>query len=332
MPGHAMTERAIDLSHTITPDELRSDEAARLSPRVFLGTSTWNFPGWKGVVYRREYKNARDFAERCLEEYASIPWFRTACIDSLFYTPPSPTTLERYAAQVPEDFRWVSKVWERITIISYPKHARYGVNAGQRNPDFLNSELFKDRVLSAYTDKRVRERTGPFVFQFAPFSSATMGYAEFTERLAEFLRGLPTEFEYAVEVRNRELLADTYFQALNEARVTHCFNHWNSMVPLKVQMQAAAAAGGLRADFYLARLLTPLGVSYEGAAKLFEPYDKVSRPNPQMRSDVVTFLKRAVATGKRAFVTANNKAEGNSALTMASIGSLLVSTLDTTSL
>ena len=320
-----------DLSLTIAAEDLRSDAAKRLPSNLYLGTSTWAFPGWKGIVYKREYKSERDFTQRSLEEYATIPWFRTVCIDSLFYNPPAPATLQRYAEQVPDYFRWVSKVWERVTIISYPKHARYGVHAGQVNPDFLNMDLLKDRVLLPSADPQVRARMGPLVLQFAPFSPATMPYSEFIERLADFLRALPTEFEYAVEVRNRDLLCKRYFQALNEAKVTHCFNHWNSMPSLREQMRAAADAGGLLADFYMARLLTPLGVTYEGAAKVFEPYDKVLRPNPQMRADVVAFAKRAIATGKRAFITANNKAEGNSALTMATIGSLVAASIHRTS-
>jgi hypothetical protein len=47
-----------------------------------------------------------------------------------------------------------------------------------------------------------------------------------------------------------------------------------------------------------------------------------------MRADVVTFAKRALSTNKRAFVTANNKAEGNSALSMATIGALILSELE----
>lgn len=316
---------------TLDPASLWSERAQTLPNNIYLGTSTWTFPGWRGVVYRREYSSERDFSQRCLEEYAQIPWFRTACIDSLFYNSPSPTTLRRYAEQVPPHFRWVSKVWERITIHSYPKHARYGAQAGQKNPDFLNVSLFKDRVLSAYLDPVVRERTGPFVFQFAPFSPSTMPYDEFIARLAEFVRALPNDFEYGVEVRNGELLRQSYFDALNDAGVTHCFNHWSSMPPVRAQMQIAAQSGGLKADFFMARLLTPLGVTYQGAEKRFEPYDKVLEPNPQMRADMVAFCRRAISTGKRAFVTANNKAEGNSALTMATIGSLLVENIQASS-
>jgi hypothetical protein len=96
------------------------------------------------------------------------------------------------------------------------------------------------------------------------------------------------------------------------------------MVPLHQQMRAAAESGGLTADFYIARLLTPLGTSYQNAEELFEPYDRVQAPNAQMRSDVLRLVRRALATNKRAFVTANNKAEGNSPLTMVSIGRLIV--------
>jgi len=314
----------LNLSETASFDDVRCDDGARLPPNVYLGTSTWAFPGWKGLIYNRAYNSERDFTQRSLEEYAQIPWFRTVCIDSLFYNPPNPETMKRYAAQTPQSFRWVSKVWERLTIIRYPKHARYGVHAGQMNPDLSNVNLFKDRVLTAYNDEAVAGRTGPFILQFAPFSPTVMHYDEFVERLADFLRQLPKEHLYAVEVRNREILASRYFQALNENGVTHVFNHWNSMVSLREQMVAAAEAGGLTADFYVARLLTPRGVSYEGAAKMFEPYDRLLQPCPEMRGDVVRLVKRALTTGKKVFVTANNKAEGNSPLTMITLAKLIL--------
>ncbi len=309
---------------TASAEDLWDPLGASLPPSLFLGTSTWAFPGWKGLVYKQSYKSQKEFTGKSLGEYAGIPWFRTVCIDSFFYNPPKREVLLGYAALVPPSFRWISKVWERITVAHYPKHPRYGALAGKANPDFLNVELLKDLVLSAYLDPAIQERTGPLVFQFAPFSSRTMAYEEFLERLAHFLQQLPRDFQYAVEVRNSELLTPGYFKALNESRVTHCFNHWNSMVPLHLQMRAAADAGGLTADFYIARLLTPLGTSYQNAEEQFAPYDRVQMPNAQMRADVVKLLRRALATNKRAFVTANNKAEGNSPLTMVSIGKLFL--------
>lgn len=316
-----------ELAATATPEEIWSPEGTAIPPSIYLGTSTWAFPGWKGVVYQRSYKSQKDFTANSLAEYATIPWFRTVCVDSFFYNPPKPETLAHYASMVPDSFRWVSKVWERITIATYPKHPRYGAYAGQRNPDFLNARLFQDAVLSAYLNPAVMARTGPLVFQFAPFSERMMPYGEFIDRLATFLRAVPTDFQYGVEVRNPELLTKEYFTALNESRVAHCFNHWNGMIPLHLQMRAAAEAGGLTADFYIARLLTPLGTSYQNAEELFQPYDRVQAPNAQMRGDVIRLVRRALTTGKRAFVTANNKAEGNSPLTMVSIALLILQEL-----
>jgi uncharacterized protein YecE (DUF72 family) len=313
-----------DLSATACPEDLWVSDAAKLPASLYLGTSTWAFPEWKGLVYKRAYKSEREFKAKSLEEYATVPWFRTVCIDSLFYNPPKADVLQRYASQVPSHFRWVSKVWERLTIFSFPRHARYGAFAGTVNPDFLNADLFYDRVLSAYEDPDVQSKTGPFVFQFAPFSPKTLDYEEFTERLGIFLSKLPQGFMYAVEVRNAEILTPRYFHLLNEAGATHCFNHWNHMIPLREQMRLAASAGGLTADFYVARLLTPLGLSYQGAAQALEPYVAVKRPNPSMRADVVKLARRALKTGKKAFVTANNKAEGNAPLTMVTLAKLIV--------
>ena len=189
------THMTVDVTKTASPEELwSSDDASRLSRLLYLGTSTWAFPGWKGVVYKRQYKSQAEFTRESLSEYASIPWFRTVCIDNLFYNPPKTETLERYASQTPEHFKWISKVWERITIISYPKHARYGANAGRPNPDFLSFELFRDAVLRPYQNDDVLKRIGPLVLQFAPFSPKVLPYEQFIERLAEFLAKLPKDF------------------------------------------------------------------------------------------------------------------------------------------
>jgi len=66
------------------------------------------------------------------------------------------------------------------------------------------------------------------------------------------------------------------------------------MPKLKTQMLAAAKAGGLNAPIYVARLLTPLGMSYEKAVKTFEPYTSVKAVNSDMRDDAVRLAKRAV--------------------------------------
>jgi len=304
-------------------------EAARKLPtNIRFGTSTWTYPGWKGLVYFNDYKSEKAFKLDTLREYSAFPWFRTVGIDSFFYGPPKPQTLVEYAKRVGEDFLWVSKVWERLTIPLFPKHPRYGKFSGLANPDFLNAEVFVKSVLEPYRSAHVLPHTGPFVFQFPHIAKRFMDLGQFLSKLDLFLAALPKEFRYSLEIRNPEYLLAPYFETLNAHGATHCFNHWHLMPPLHEQMKAAAEAGGLQADFYVARILTPKNVSYEQAVKMFEPYDTIKVENPEMRKDVLRLIRRAMETKRSAFVIVNNRAEGNSPMTINAIGKEFVENLE----
>ncbi len=300
------------------------EAAATLPPEIRFGTSTWTYPGWKGMIYHRAYSSEKKFTSDSLAEYAAFPWFRTVGIDSTFYTPPKRATLEHYASQVGPDFLWVSKVWEHLTAPKFPSHPRYGKFSGLANPRFLDPQTFIEQVLPAYRGSPVQPRTGPFVFQFPAIAKSVMSVEQFFECLDRFLGALPEDFRYATEIRNKEFLTNDYFSILNHHGATHCFNHWSSMPRLLNQMKAAADAGGLTASFYVTRILTPLGVSYEKAVEHFSPYDRMQRPNQEMREDVVRLVKRAIDTKKSAFVIVNNRAEGNAPLTIDAIGRMAV--------
>lgn len=299
----------------------------KLSPNIRFGGSSWTYPGWKGLIYFKDYPSDRAFTQNSFEEYAHFPLFRTVGIDRFFYTPPKATLLTEYDEHSPDDFKWVSKVWERITIPHFPKHPRYGKDAGRSNPDFLNANLFCREVLAPYEHAKVEEKTGPFVLQFPWIASSLLAAPDFFGHLKAFLEQLPSHFSYATEIRNREYLTVEYFDLLNRCSATHCFNHWTNMPPLAVQMKHAAEAGGLTAPFFVARILTPLGLSYQQAVKRFEPYKQVQLPNPEMRRDVVRLIKRALEKNITAFVIVNNRAEGNSPMTIDAISTLAVETL-----
>src|SRR3954447_1873209 len=61
--------------------------ASRIPAGVCFGASSWNYPGWRNLVYHREYET-RGAPARMLSEYAAFPLFRTVGIDSSFYAPP----------------------------------------------------------------------------------------------------------------------------------------------------------------------------------------------------------------------------------------------------
>ncbi len=189
-------------------------------------------------------------------------------MDSSFYRPSTTTQLLRYLKQIPEDFEMCSKVWEEITIPVYAKHARYGPNAGQPNPRFLDPKTFIDFVLKLYRDANFQPHAGPFLLEFERHG---LPADEFLSRLDAFLSALPKDFRYAIELRNQGLLGDRYAEILHRHGVAHIYNHWCFMPGLAEQHQRM---GTFTAPFTVLRLLTPLTMTYKAAKKRAAPYDK----------------------------------------------------------
>ena len=111
--------------------------AEQMPAHVRLGTSSWTFPGWAGLVYPGG-TTERELMTRGLELYARYPLFKTVGIDRSYYRPLGADELDRYREQLPPDFRCVVKVWSEITSIVDPE-------TRQKNPHFLDAELFEDR-------------------------------------------------------------------------------------------------------------------------------------------------------------------------------------------
>ncbi|MCC6954419.1 MAG: DUF72 domain-containing protein [Deltaproteobacteria bacterium] len=305
------------------------EAAAKLPTNILFGTSSWNYPGWMGTVYREHYKDEKDLRARSLIEYSQFPWFRTVGIDSSFYGPPALSTLTRYASQVPADFEWCTKVWDTITIPRFPKIDRYKDRAGQVNATFLDPQAFTSRVAAAFSHDEIRQHTGVFILQFPRITfDQDLSPQTFLERLGAFLGSIPTDFRYAVELRNESLLIPEYFEVLNAHGVTHCFNHWSQMPPLHVQMTSSANAGGLSAPFYVARILTPLGMKYEDAVRRFQPYEYLQAPIPHMRADLIRLARRGLEKNVKVYILVNNRSEGYAPGTIDSVGRELVRSLE----
>jgi hypothetical protein len=92
-------------------DELRT-VGARLPRNVYLGTSSWSFPGWAGLVYGDAYSE-QQLARRGLPAYAAHPLFRSVGLDRTFYNPVSVDVMADYAASVPAHFRFLVKAHGR---------------------------------------------------------------------------------------------------------------------------------------------------------------------------------------------------------------------------
>jgi uncharacterized protein YecE (DUF72 family) len=287
------------------------------SQGIYFGSSSWKYPGWKGMIYNRSYPNKKVFDRECLTEYAEI--FPTVCADFALYDFPDPRAIQIIHDQTPDDFRVSLKVTDRITIKRYPNLPRHGANAGKENPDFLNLELFEDAFLRPL--EALKQKRGVVIFEFSTFyPNYGVTYERFTELIDNFLSRLPKGYAYAIELRNKEFLKEEYLKMVQSHGVAHVLNNWTKMPPILEQIQLA---GVLTARFSVARALLKLGRTYQEAVDKFQPYEEIKEENPELRLGLAEAVRRCVAEGRQLYAYVNNRAEGNSPKTIEAILDIL---------
>jgi len=304
-----------------TPSSPPSSYAVRNKERIhrwasngiYFGSSSWKYPGWKGMVYTRPYPNARTFEQECLAEYSQL--FPTVCADFALYDFPDPEAMQAIYDQTAADFRLSLKVTDRITIRRYPNLPRHGRNAGNENPDFLNVALFEEAFLQPI--QRLREKRGTIIFEFSTFyPSMGVTYDVFMTLIDQFLSRLPKGYAFAIELRNREFLTTEYLAMIASHGVAHVLNNWTKMPQILEQIQLA---GVLTAPFSVARALLKPGRTYQEAVEMFQPYDSIKEENPDLRKGLAAAVHRCVAEGRKLYAYVNNRAEGNSPKTIEGI-------------
>ena len=319
-PQLDLFDRADDDADESEEEEQRALEAlgTRLPSRLRLGTSSWTFPGWAGLVYHRRYANQKAFLRDSLGEYAAHPLMRTVGIDRGYYTPVPREDLEVYAGQLPDGFRAAMKVWQRITMPGYPRHPRYGADAGKPNPSFLDPELFEEAV---HEPARVAfsNHMGPWIVEVPP-PPTPLDPSWFCGGGVAGVGRAPRDFPYAVEIRDRKLLTPEYAKTLRRHGASHVFNYWSRMPSLSAQMRVEGLLDG---PLLVSRLLLPPGGRYGELKEAFAPFDRIVSPQPEMRQDLVRLVQAALDRDKECYVLVNNKAEGSSPLTVRALAELL---------
>jgi uncharacterized protein YecE (DUF72 family) len=162
---------------------------------IRIGTSAFTAAGWRGTFYsdslpEREY----------LSYYATK--FDTVEVDSTFYRTPALTTVKGWYSKTPKGFLFAAKVPQRIT------HEMMLADCEAEMADFL-------KVMDA-----LGEKLGPLLLQFSYFNrKAFVGVNDFLARLVPFLKKLPKDHRFAVEIRNKNWLVPQFVEALRERGV-----------------------------------------------------------------------------------------------------------------
>ena len=293
--------------------------ASLASKGVFIGTSSWKYPGWLGQVYtENRYMSRGKFSEKrfqaeCLAEYAAT--FPVVCGDFSFYQFPSAQYWQRLFRSALASLKYAFKVPEEITVKMFPIHPRYGARAGESNPAFFDAVLLRNTFLDLL--EPYREQIAVLVFEFGTFGKQTYrDVGAFLAQLDPFLAALPAAFRYGVEIRNQEFLSSEYFKCLREHRVAHVFNAWTRMPELSEQMQLPEV---YTADFTVARALLRKGRPYEAAVAKFSPYQQIQDPNPEARQALRNLISRARERSEPSYIFVNNRLEGNAPQTIEAI-------------
>ncbi|MDX1647033.1 MAG: DUF72 domain-containing protein [Longimicrobiales bacterium] len=290
--------------------------ADRLPRSLRMGTSSWSFPGWRGIVYDRP-ASQKVLARHGLAAYAAHPLLRTVGIDRTYYRPISADDFRAYADSVPADFRFLVKADRLTTSPTDPEG--YGIR--KPNPRFLDARYVSQAVVEPMI-RGLGDKAGPLLFQFSPLPPGVVGGTDaFLDRLRAFLGALPKGVLYAVELRTPAFLTDAYVQLLEDTGATHCYNVHPAMAPLDRQLGRIAP---FRQPALVVRWMLHAGLKYEEARERYDPFDRLVDEDRASRERIAVAVLDALVAERPAFVVANNKAEGSAPLSVFRLAQRLV--------
>jgi uncharacterized protein YecE (DUF72 family) len=290
---------------------------------IYIGTSSWKYEGWIGQVYNKDYSGPRSkvqkktFQDECLSEFATI--FPTVCFDGGFWRFPEPKQLTKYAAQVPDDFRFAIKVTNSI---SERRDHRGVPNAG-----FLDARLYREHFFEP-TVSALGEKLGPIILEFSPFffgrSYGQLDYSplQFVKDLHKFLSLIPkTDAKLSVEVRDPQLITfERYYDCLEHHGVAHVLNQQTWVPTIAEQLEIPNV---FPAPHTVIRALVRPGVKHNEAVDEFQPYDRTQLDMPEMREAIAETARLSMAANRKLYAFINNRTEGNAPNTIAGVLQLL---------
>ncbi|HKB06292.1 MAG TPA: DUF72 domain-containing protein [Gemmataceae bacterium] len=179
---------------------------------LYVGTSGYSYPKWKGSFYPEKLPN-----KQMLRYYGEQ--FRAVESNYTFRGTPDPSVFEGWAAEVPAGFTFALKAPQRIT------HMKRLKDVADPVAEFLRAAAV------------LKKRLGPLFFQLPP------NFKKDVPRLRDLLALVPRRFRVALEFRHPSWFDEEVFGVLRKHRVALCIADTDE---LDVPFVATADWGYLR--------------------------------------------------------------------------------------
>ena len=160
-------------------------------PRIYVGTSGYNFPEWRGSFYPSKLPS-----KHWLEYYAQQ--LGTVEINYTFYRMPNEKTIAGWNAATPETFTFVLKAPQKITHFARLRNI--------------------DEPLRRFIDiiRNLNAKLGAILFQLPPNMKKDVGL------LGDLLTQFPADVRAACEFRHVSWWSDDVFELLRSTNTALC--------------------------------------------------------------------------------------------------------------
>ncbi len=203
--------------------------------QVATGTSGYAYKEWRGAFYPEELKD-KDF----LTHYGTR--LRTVEINNTFYRMPKREVVAKWAASVPDGFRFVLKASQRIT------HKKKLADCEDELSYFTGSAA------------ELGDKKAPLLFQLPPWLRRDDAL------LRDFLAMIPDGFRAAMEFRHHSWFDDAVYETLRTGNGTLVISQSDKAPEPPVEHTADDAYFRLRLPTYTEADLTQWAETIRGGA------------------------------------------------------------------
>jgi uncharacterized protein YecE (DUF72 family) len=281
-----------------------------------IGTCSWKFPSWHGLVYPAP--KGINYLEAYAQQYDTVEidqWFWSLFGESSIGLP-KPADVDEYRRSVPDDFVFTVKAPNSVTLTHFYKKAK--TDPLVENPYFLSRSLFRT-FLSLL--EPLGDNLGPVMFQFEYLNKQKMpSQARFQELFGAFSAQLPAGTRCGVEVRNARYLNRSFFEFLSRSGlspvllqgywmppITDIYRDWSELIA--------------QHEVVVIRLLGPDRKGIEGQTG--KRWNQIVAPRDEELIAIVEMVEDLLARSVNVYLNVNNHYEGSAPLTIERIRRLL---------